>query len=236
MIGKKTLSDFFNISPTPSLLLHIDCPKYTIVDVNEAYLEVTQTKREDLIGKGIFEAFPDNDSDPTADGVKNLSQSLHTVVQTNKRHKMAIQKYDIPIRGTSKFELKYWEPENIPLFSDTSELEYIIHCVLDVTEKVKAEKQLKEFGDKIPAEKKATIESALTDLKAAHAAKELGKIETALAAINAAWSAASEDMYKATQGQPEGGAGAAGNNNTQQNAGQSNSTENVTDVDFEEVK
>ncbi|MBL7903289.1 MAG: molecular chaperone DnaK [Bacteroidia bacterium] len=99
-----------------------------------------------------------------------------------------------------------------------------------------SEKQLKEYGDKIPAEKKANIESALTELKAAHAAKDLSKIATALTAINAAWSAASEDMYKATQGQPEGGAGTAGNNNTQQNAGQSNSTENVTDVDFEEVK
>lgn len=145
MIRKKTLSEFFNISPTPSLLLHIDWPKFTIANVNEAYLEATQTKREDLIGKGIFEAFPDNDSDPSADGVKNLSHSLHTVVKTNQRHKMAIQKYDIPIRGTSKFELKYWEPENIPLFSDTSELQYIIHCVRDVTEKVKTEKQLNEF-------------------------------------------------------------------------------------------
>ncbi len=99
-----------------------------------------------------------------------------------------------------------------------------------------SEKQLKEYGDKIPAEKKTAIETALTDLKAAHGAKDMEKIATALTAINAAWSAASEDMYKATQGQPEGGAGAAGNNNTQQNAGQSNSTENVTDVDFEEVK
>ena len=99
-----------------------------------------------------------------------------------------------------------------------------------------SEKQLKEYGDKIPAEKKTAIETALTELKAAHGAKDMEKIATALTAINAAWSAASEDMYKATQGQPEGGAGAAGNNNTQQNAGQSNSTENVTDVDFEEVK
>ncbi|WP_264520562.1 PAS domain S-box protein [Flavobacterium sp. N1994] len=145
MIGKNTLSEFFNISPTPSLVLHIDAPKFTIVEVNKAYLEATNSKREDLIGKGIFEAFPDNDLDSAADGVKNLSHSLHTVVQTNKRNKMAIQKYDIPIRGTSKFELKYWEPENIPLLNDTSELQYIIHCVLDVTEKVKAEKRLKEF-------------------------------------------------------------------------------------------
>ncbi len=99
-----------------------------------------------------------------------------------------------------------------------------------------SEKQLKEYGYKIPAEKKAAIEGALTELKAAHASKDIAKITTALSAINSAWSAASEDMYKATQGQPNGGAGAAGNTNTQQNTGQPNNTENVTDVDFEEVK
>jgi len=97
-----------------------------------------------------------------------------------------------------------------------------------------SEKQLKEYGDKIPAEKKTAIESALTELKSAHAAKDLEKVATALTAINAAWSAASEDMYKATQGQPDAGAGETGNN-AQQNTGQTN-TENVTDVDFEEVK
>lgn len=98
------------------------------------------------------------------------------------------------------------------------------------------EKQLKEFGDKIPAEKKAPIESALTELKAAHASKDLEKIAAALATMNTAWSAASEDMYKAqqqggAQGGPEGGA--------QQNAGGQQggaNSENVTDVDFEEVK
>ncbi|MCU0359140.1 MAG: molecular chaperone DnaK [Bacteroidia bacterium] len=97
-----------------------------------------------------------------------------------------------------------------------------------------SEKQLKEYGDKIPAEKKTAIESALTELKAAHAAKNFEKVATALTAINAAWSAASEDMYKATQGQPDAGAGNTGSN-AQQNNGQAN-TENVTDVDFEEVK
>ncbi len=100
------------------------------------------------------------------------------------------------------------------------------------------EKQLKEFGDKIPAEKKAPIESALTDLKAAHASKDLEKITAALTAINAAWSAASEDMYKAQQQQQGAQPGAdqgANNAGGNQNAGSAN-TENVTDVDFEEVK
>lgn len=98
------------------------------------------------------------------------------------------------------------------------------------------EKQLKEFGDKIPAEKKSSIESALTELKAAHASKDLVKIESALKSMNDAWSAASEDMYKAQQQN-----GQDTNANSNQGGGDSNSakganTENVTDVDFEEVK
>lgn len=145
MVGKKTLFKFFEISSTPSLVLCPDTPKFTIVEVNNAYLDATNSKRNDLIGKGIFEAFPDNDADPTADGKKNLTASLLTVIKTLKNHKMGIQKYDIPIRGTSKFELKYWEPENIPLLDDDGKLEFIIHTVLDVTEKVTAKKEIREF-------------------------------------------------------------------------------------------
>ena len=95
------------------------------------------------------------------------------------------------------------------------------------------EKQLKEYGDKIPAEKKAVIENALTELKAAHASKEISKIDSALAAINAAWTAASEDMYKANQEKPN--QEDAAQNNAEQKPNSAN-TDNVTDVDFEEVK
>jgi molecular chaperone DnaK len=101
------------------------------------------------------------------------------------------------------------------------------------------EKQLKEYGDKIPADKKSTIESALNELKSAHASKDVAKISSALTNLNSAWSAASEDMYKAQQqGQTGGGdgqnnAGQAGTGGTNQGGG---NAENVTDVDFEEVK
>jgi molecular chaperone DnaK len=95
------------------------------------------------------------------------------------------------------------------------------------------EKQLKEFGDKIPADKKAPIETALATLKAAHLAQDVAQVNTALAAMNAAWTAASEDIYKA---QAEGAnAGAApGGDAGQANGGASNDT--VEDAQFEEVK
>jgi len=92
------------------------------------------------------------------------------------------------------------------------------------------EKQLKEFGDKLPADKKAPIETALNKLKDAQKSQDIAAIDAAVAEMNNAWTAASEEMYKATQqagAQP--GAEAGGQ---QQNSG----GENVTDAEFEEVK
>jgi molecular chaperone DnaK len=93
------------------------------------------------------------------------------------------------------------------------------------------EKQLKEFGDKIPADKKAPIESALETLKVAHQAQDITQVNAALEAMNAAWTAASEDIYKAQQ---EGGA-AAGPDAGAQTGGQA-SNDTVEDAQFEEVK
>lgn len=102
------------------------------------------------------------------------------------------------------------------------------------------EKQLKDYGDKIPADKKAPIESALTKLKEAHKSQDNAAIDAATAEMNTAWTAASEEMYKATQGQPgadqAGGAG-AGQQQQGPNGGQSGAGgENVTDAEYEEVK
>ncbi len=92
------------------------------------------------------------------------------------------------------------------------------------------EKQLKEYGDKIPAEKKAAIETAAAQLKSAHESKDIAAIDSAMTTLNAAWTAASEDMYKQTQGAPgaEAPTGEAG--------GGSQATDDVTDVPYEEVK
>ncbi|HMK05005.1 MAG TPA: molecular chaperone DnaK [Ferruginibacter sp.] len=110
------------------------------------------------------------------------------------------------------------------------------------------EKQLKEYGEKIPAEKKEPIEAALTKLKEAHKSQDLAQIDAATAEMNAAWTTASEEMYKATQeganagGQSAGPGGPGADGAGQESAGpdgQPNAgggTENVTDAEFEEVK
>ena len=106
------------------------------------------------------------------------------------------------------------------------------------TEKVNAadsmifqtEKQLTEYGEKIPAEKKSVIEGALAELKTAHGARDISGIDAAMEKLNAGWQAASQDMYNATQG-------ADANANPQGDANANAATDSeVTDVDFEEVK
>ncbi len=98
------------------------------------------------------------------------------------------------------------------------------------------EKQLKEYGDKIPADKKAPIETALNKLKEAHKQQDESSIESSMAELNTAWTAASEEIYKASQqGGPQGQAGPEGQG--QQNGGQQQpGGETVTDAEFEEVK
>jgi molecular chaperone DnaK len=95
------------------------------------------------------------------------------------------------------------------------------------------EKQLKEYGDKIPADKKAPIESALAKLKEAHKSQDVAAIDAAVAEMNAAWTTASEEMYKATQQAGAQPGGEPGGNGGQHQSGPS---ENVTDAEFEEVK
>lgn len=93
------------------------------------------------------------------------------------------------------------------------------------------EKQLKEYGDKIPAEKRSVIESALADLKAAHQSQDFDRIDKASEALNNAWQAASQEMYQATQE-----AGANPNDGANGQAGSDKATDDVTDVEYEEVK
>ncbi len=98
------------------------------------------------------------------------------------------------------------------------------------------EKQLKEFGDKLPADKKAPIEEALVKLKEAHKSQNLEAIDKATAELNAVWQSASEEMYKSSQAQggPQPGQEASSENDPSQS--DSKGDDDVTDVDFEEVK
>ena len=130
----------FEAAPGLFLVLRPDSPKFTITAVSEAYLKATMTKREEILGRGIFEVFPDNPNDPHATGAQNLRSSLMRVLHNQALDEMPIQKYDV--RRTKQegggFEERYWRPTNSPVFDSTQNLMNIIHRVEDVTELVQA--------------------------------------------------------------------------------------------------
>ena len=130
----------FEAGPAACLVLAPDPPKFPIVAVSDAYLRATMTDRALIVGRALFEVFPDNPDDPTASGVRNLRDSLQRVVAQRVPDTMAVQKYDIPRPGGG-FEERYWSPLNSPVFDDDGGLLYIIHRVEDVTDLVRLEKQ-----------------------------------------------------------------------------------------------
>ena len=126
----------FGAAPGNYLLL---APDFTIVGVTEAYLAATMTARADVLGRGLFDVFPDNPDDPAADGVRNLRASLLRVLASRSPDRMAVQKYDIrrPQSEGGGFEERYWSPLNTPVLDRAGDVRYIIHWVEDVTELVR---------------------------------------------------------------------------------------------------
>lgn len=133
----------FEAAPGSYLVL---APDLTIVGVSDAYARATMTRREDIVGRGLFVVFPDNPEDPAADGVRNLRASLDRVREHRKTDVMAVQKYDIrrPDAEGGGFEERHWSPTNSPVLGAGGDLLYIIHRVEDVTEEVRRKSSLRD--------------------------------------------------------------------------------------------
>jgi len=136
----------FQSSPTPYLVLD---PDFIMVAANEARLRVTNTRRENVIGRPLFDVFPDNPDDPAASGVHNLIASLQRVTATRTLDAMPVQKYDIrrPHEQGEGFEERYWSPVNWPVLNSDGNVAHIVHQVLDVTDFVRERKPAAEILD-----------------------------------------------------------------------------------------
>ncbi|MFD1828882.1 ANTAR domain-containing protein [Streptomyces desertarenae] len=129
-----TPADFeamFHASASPLLVLDT---RLVIRDVNRAYAAVTLREREELIGRHMFDAFPDNPHDPGADGVRNLDASFRRVLEERAPDTMGVQRYDIPHPAApTGFREKYWSPVNSPVLDPGGEVTALLHHVEDVT-------------------------------------------------------------------------------------------------------
>ncbi|MDB4928198.1 MAG: domain S-box [Myxococcaceae bacterium] len=121
---------------TPGLYLVL-LPDFTIVGASDAYLRATMTRRDEVIGKALFEVFPDNPDAPEADGVHKLRASLGRALQFGMPDDMPTQRYDIR-RPDGTFEARYWDPSNSPVFGADGKVAYLLHTVEDVTEQTRS--------------------------------------------------------------------------------------------------
>ena len=166
----------------PGLYLILD-PQLRIVAVSDAYLAATMTEREQIVGRDVFEVFPDNPDDVAATGVSNLRASLERVRARRQPDAMAVQKYDIR-RPDGTFEVRWWSPINKPVLDVLGDVAYIVHTVEDVTEFVELRERgteqealteaLRDRTKRMEAEilrRSSELQAANAELRAANAAK-----------------------------------------------------------------
>jgi PAS domain S-box-containing protein len=123
--------DVFRVSPGAMALL---TPEGVILDVNDEYEEVSGRSREELLGRNLFDAFPQNPDDPSEMGPIQLKDSFDVVVETGERDIIMPVRYDVEDRGRpGKFEERYWAVVNTPLYDRDGELVIITHKAEEVT-------------------------------------------------------------------------------------------------------
>ena len=121
--------------PVPVLLL---TPEFAIADVNLAFLQTAGRTREELLGRNIFDAFPEDPSDLGATGVRNSSASLRRVLATGEPDAIEFQKYDVEVPANpGLFAKRYWSGVNAPVFGPDGRVVLIAHCGEDVTDRVR---------------------------------------------------------------------------------------------------
>ncbi len=126
----------------PGLYLVLD-RELVIVAASDAYLAATLKERADVLGRPLFEVFPDNPDDPDTEGARNLRASLMRVLREGRDDAMSVQKYDVqrPDSEGGGFEVRFWSPHNSPVLNPDGSIAYIIHEVQDVTDFIRLERE-----------------------------------------------------------------------------------------------
>jgi len=134
----------FHHSPIGQCLL-APTDKLEILAGNDAFLRSVSRRREDVLGRPLFDVFPNNPDDPNDSGVQSLGRSIATAIETGQSQSMAAQHYPIQMHenGRSWFEDMYWSATNTPVYGDDGTLLCISHTTINVTAQVLAEQALK---------------------------------------------------------------------------------------------
>lgn len=142
--------EIFKAMPFPSMVLKPgQAGSFIIVDANSAYFELTGTTAENLLNKDSREAFPINPEAEDYYGHHLLCEAFSRILETGESQTLKDFRFDVPIRGTEKFEIRFFSSENIPLKNEKNEVEYILHTTREVTLEKKLEEREREIQEKL---------------------------------------------------------------------------------------
>ncbi|MFE9452152.1 PP2C family protein-serine/threonine phosphatase [Streptomyces sp. NPDC006739] len=114
-------------------------PDLVYADANEEFLRMSGRTREQVVGRYLFDVFPDNPNDPAASGMRNLAASLTRVARTGERDAMALQRYDVQSAvRPGEWEERYWSPVNAPVLDPDGQVVLLVNRVEEVTELIHA--------------------------------------------------------------------------------------------------
>lgn len=122
----------FRHAPNPYVLLD---PALRIVDMNVAYLAATKSERDRILGRDIFDAFPDGDDSPNSIGIELVRQSLLKVIEERRPHHLALVEY--AIEGTGGYDRRFWSATHVPILGPDGEVAFVLQNTVDVTELTK---------------------------------------------------------------------------------------------------
>ncbi|MEV7392433.1 MULTISPECIES: SpoIIE family protein phosphatase [unclassified Streptomyces] len=131
--------DYATVFQTLPGMVALLTPDLVYADANEEFLRMSGRKRKDLIGRYLFDVFPDNPNHDDATGMRNLETSLLRVLATGERDTMALQRYDVEIPDRpGHWEERYWSPVNVPVLGADGKVVLLVHQVEEVTELIRA--------------------------------------------------------------------------------------------------
>lgn len=127
--------ELFDSLPGNSVLLDVDAPLFTVLAVTDGYVQAARVGRSALVGRGLFESFPNNPNDPDATGEQDVRRSLEAVLSDKKEHRLPVQRYDLP-DDEGMYVEQYWSTLNKPVLNSDGSVMYIIHTVTNITSEV----------------------------------------------------------------------------------------------------
>ncbi len=141
--GVLDYSQLFQLLPQRYIILRVDDPKFSFVEVNTAHSAMTGVSRENMLGRSFFEVFPDVSERFKTTGYSELAEAFRTVIRTKKPYVLSVFRYDIA-DADGNFIERYWRQAHYPLMAKDDTVQYILQSSHDVTEELLAENKLRE--------------------------------------------------------------------------------------------